>query len=203
MFSFHLQQADVTVKHVLEDGDADTMIVQQALNKAEDTNVVVHSVDTDVFNALVYHFDINGKSIIMTTKKGLCAIKSIATTLDDDLRSCLLVAHAMSGCDAVSATFGVGKLKVLNKLRESPSWRMKLQKLLEDDINVDEMVKLGEEFYIQLYGKVATKATTLDQVREIMYNLPKYIPITRMPPTSRAFISTCYVFICKSAHGNI
>ena len=59
--------------------------------------------------------------------------------------------------------------------------------ILEDEINIDEMVHLGEEFYIQLYGKVATKAKTLDQVREIMYNLPKYIPITRMPPTSRAF----------------
>ena len=49
------------------------------------------------------------------------------------------------------------------------------------------MVGLGQEFYIQLYGKIATKATTLDQIREIMYNLPKYIPITRIPPTKRAF----------------
>ena len=187
MFSFHLQQEGVMVKHALEDGDADTMIVQQALDKAKDMNVAVHSVDTDVFNPLVYHFDMNGKSIIMTTRKGLCAIKIIATALDQDLRSCLLIAHAMSGCDAVSATFGMGKVKVFNKLKESPNWRSKLQKLLDDDISVDEMVGLGEEFYIQLYGKIATKATTLDQVREIMYNLPKYIPITRMPPTSRAF----------------
>ena len=49
------------------------------------------------------------------------------------------------------------------------------------------MVALAEKFYIDFYGKVAAKANTLDQVREIMYNLPKYIPITRMPPTSRAF----------------
>ena len=50
LFSFHLQQADVTVKHAVEDGDADTLIVEQALNKAEDVNTVVHSVETDVFN---------------------------------------------------------------------------------------------------------------------------------------------------------
>ena len=93
----------------------------------------------------------------------------------------------MSGCDAVSATFGMRKVKVFNKLKESPNWRSKLQKLLDDDISVDEMVVLGEEFYIQLYGKIATKATTLDQIREIMYNSPKYIPITRIPPTKRAF----------------
>ena len=28
---------------------------------------------------------------------------------------------------------------------------------------------------------------SLDQVREIIYNLPKYIPITRIPPANRAF----------------
>ena len=203
MFSFHLQQEGGMVEHALEDEDADTMIVQQALDKAKDMNVVVHSFDTDVFNALVYHLDINGKSIIMTTRKGLCAINIIATTLDQDLRSCLLIAHAMSGCDAVSATFGMGKVKVFNKLKESPNWRSKLQKLLDDDISVDEMVVLGEEFYIQLYGKIATKATTLDQVRELMYNLPNYIPITRMPPTSRAFRFHMLRIYCKSALGSI
>ena len=62
-----------------------------------------------------------------------------------------------------------------------------MQKLLDDDITVDEMVGFGGEFHIQLYRKIATKATTLDQIREIMYNLPKYIPITRIPPTKRAF----------------
>ena len=40
------------------------------------------------------------------------------------------------------------------------------------------MVELGEKFYINLYGKVATKAKSLDQVREIIYSLPKYITIT-------------------------
>ena len=40
---------------------------------------------------------------------------------------------------------------------------------------------------MKLYGKLAEKAESLDHLREIMYTLPKYIPISRMPPTSRAF----------------
>ena len=56
--------------------------------------------------------------------------------------------------------------------------------LCDDDIEIKRMVELGEKFYISLYGKVAAKAKSLDQVREIKYNLPKYMPITRMPPTS-------------------
>ena len=49
------------------------------------------------------------------------------------------------------------------------------------------MVEFGEKFYVNLYGKVAAKAKSLDQVREIIYNLPKYIPLTQMPSTIRAF----------------
>ena len=55
------------------------------------------------------------------------------------------------------------------------------------NVDIDGFISISETFYIQLYGKVAEKATSLNQVREILYGLPKYIPITRFPPTSRAF----------------
>ena len=162
------------------------MIVQQALNEATKKNVVVRCIDTDIFIPLLHHFDISGNSVAMTTKEGLCSTEKVVSALDDDLRQCLLISHAISGCDTVSATFGMGKLKAFNKFKESSNWRSAI-KMLCDDIEIDRMVELGEKFYINLYGKVAAKAKSLDQVREIMYNLPKYIPITRMPPTSRAF----------------
>ena len=47
-----------------------------------------------------------------------------------------------------------------------------------DDIEIHKLVELGERFSINLYGKVAAKAKSLDQVRKIIYNLLKYIPIT-------------------------
>ena len=89
----------------------------------------------------------------------------------------LLICHAISGCNTVSATFGMGKLKAFNKFKESSYWRSAI-KTVCGDIEIDGVVELGEKFYINLYGKVATKAKSLDQVREIIYNLPKYIPIT-------------------------
>ena len=90
----------------------------------------------------------------------------------------LLICHAISGCNTVSATFGMGKLKAFNKFKESSYWRSAIKTVCGDDIEIDGVVELGEKFYINLYGKVATKAKSLDQVREIIYNLPKYIPIT-------------------------
>ena len=99
LFSSHLLQEGVLVKHALDDGDADTMIVQEAM--------------IDVFIALLHHFDTSGNSIVMTTKQGLCSVEKVLSALDDDLRKCLLISHAISGCDTVSATFGTEKLKAL------------------------------------------------------------------------------------------
>ena len=94
-------------RYALVDGDANTMFVQQALNEATKKNVVVHCIDTDVFIALLHHFDINGNSIVMIKKQGLCSIEKVVSALDDDLRQCLLISHAISGCHTVSTTFWV------------------------------------------------------------------------------------------------
>ena len=115
-------------KHALVDGDVDRMIIQKALNVATKKNVVVHCIDTDVFIALLHHFDISGNSIVMTTKQGLCSIEKVVSALDDDLRQCLLISHAISGCNTMSATFGMGKLKAFNKFKESTYWRSATKK---------------------------------------------------------------------------
>ena len=80
----------------------------------------------------------------------------------------------------------MGNLKAFNKFKEFSYCRSAIKTLCDDDIEIDRMVELGEKFYINLYGKVAAKEKSLDQVRKIMYNLPN-IPITRMPSTSLAF----------------
>ena len=44
---------------------------------------------------------------------------------------------------------------------------------------------MGEKLYMELYGNLGKKADSLDHLRETMHTIPKYIPITRMLPTSR------------------
>ena len=150
LFSFQLLQEGVLVKHALDVGDADTMIVQQALNEATKENVVFHCIDTDVFIVLLHHFDISGNSIVMTTKQGLCSIEKVVSALDDDSRQCLLISHAISGCDTVSATFGMGKLKAFNKFKESSYWRSTIKTLCHDDIAIDRMV----DQYVETFSAI-------------------------------------------------
>ena len=99
----------------------------------------------------------------------------------------------------------MGNLKVFNKFKEFSYCRSAIKTLCDDDIEIDRMVELGEKFYINLYGKVAAKENSLDQVRKIMYNLPN-IPITRMPSTSLAFyfhILRAYLQVNTWKHWNL
>ena len=74
-------------------------------------------------------------------------------------------------CSSVSATFDIGKLKAFNKFKESSYWRSGIKTVCDDDIEIDRVVEM-------FYGKVVAKTKSQDQVREVMYNLPKYIPMT-------------------------
>ena len=140
LFSSLLVNDGITVKHAFVDGDADTLIVKESLNKAHDCAVSVHSFDTDVFITLLYHYTDDMYDIHIKTKKGVVSMKKIAATMDDELQSCLLFCHAISGCDTVSATFGIGKLKAFRILKQSPYWLDLITDFGTDNSNLSELV---------------------------------------------------------------
>ena len=57
----------------------------------------------------------------------------------------------------------------------------------DEDVDREYMIGIREKFYIELYGKLSKKADLPDYLREIMHTIPRYIPISRMSLTSRAF----------------
>ena len=123
----------------------------------------------------------------MTTRKGPYSTTKISLAFDADMKCCLLFAHAVSGCDTISATHGVGKIKAYNVLLCSKILQKSMSIVGKGDIDMEDVMKLDEMFFMQLYGKAGNHADSLDDLREILYMLPKYIPIQCMPPTSRTF----------------
>ena len=70
-------------------GDADMLMVKEALVKAEEFDIaVVHSRDTDVLIALSHHLDGD-----LETKKGCASISEIVEQLSSEMRECLPFAH--------------------------------------------------------------------------------------------------------------
>ena len=146
--------------------------------------------DTGVFMALFHHLDGDvHKNVIMETKKGCVFISVIAEQLTSKMRECLTLAHAVTGCDTVSATYGLVKLRAYKKLLESNSWKDIMHIVGDEDVDKKYKIKIGSKLYMELYGKLGKKAYLFDHLREIMYTLQKYIPVFRMPPTSRVFQS--------------
>ena len=163
------------------------LIVKKALVKAEEfDSVVLHSKDTDIFIALLHHLEVIFIRIL-SWKQRCVSISEIAEQLSSKIRECQPFAHAVSRCDTVSATYGLGKLRAYKKLHESDSWRDIMCIVGDEDVDRVYMIELGEKFNMELYGKLGKKADSLDHLREIMYTIPRYIPISRMSPTSRAF----------------
>ena len=49
------------------------------------------------------------------------------------------------------------------------------------------MVEIGAKFVVELYGKLVKRVDSLDYLRQMTHTIVKYIPISRMPHTKRAF----------------
>ena len=185
LLSVALTDAGITVKHA-EDGDADTLIVSEALRQQSEGTVIVHGHDTDLFICLLYHVS-SSNNVIMTTKKGPFSITNIKRSLCSDIIKHLPFAHAMSGCDTVSATHGIGKTRAFKALEKSKSLRKLVSIIGEADKPIENVIDAGEKFLIHLYGHFGRQVDSLDQLREIFCKLPKFIPVERLPPTSRSF----------------
>ena len=105
--------------HVVQcTGDADTSIVEKAIQYAHDgKTVVVAADDTDVLVLLIYHWHDGLGEIFFSTerKEGGKRNKLLKSwSVKDLVESCeypeyILFAHAWGGCDTTSAIFKKGK----------------------------------------------------------------------------------------------
>ena len=101
-------------------GDADAIIVKQALNSVAAGNVVVVADDTDVAVMLLYHWKENQCDIFLLQQSvnNCWSIKNASKRIED-VKEHLLFVHTWSGCDPTSAIFGKGRPSFLNLVRKS------------------------------------------------------------------------------------
>ena len=114
LFSLTFQRCQITVE--LGDNDADTSIVGAALAAAIDG-----SVDCFMYNLLFsgtsrrYWCAHTPLYLFFTASKGSYDIRSIREALSEKQRRYLLLCHAFTGCDTVSAISGHGKTSLFDK----------------------------------------------------------------------------------------
>ena len=148
-------------------GDADAMIVKEALDSGTGANVVVVADDTDVAIMLLYHwkdtkehqFDI---FLLQQSIGKYWSIKHASMKVED-VKEHLLFVHAWSGCDSTSAIFGKGKPSFLNLVRKSKKIQAASRKMT--DVWADQVTigNVAVEIFVEQYG--GNKQSSLRQLR--------------------------------------
>lgn len=195
LLEMFLTEKGVAVHHAGEEGDADVVIADAAVTMAESygENVKVISDDTDILVLLLHHAKISG-TIYMKTKTKFIDITAAKNVIGDAMCACLPAIHAISGCDTTSSFFQIGKLKPMKLAETTPEFQRSLQIFGDSKATKEEIGQVGEKFIICLYGG-KKNIQTLDELRYMNMMSTKYVPLNRLPPTSRSAL-----FHCLRAH---
>ncbi|KAK6175983.1 hypothetical protein SNE40_014355 [Patella caerulea] len=172
--------------------DADTVIVQKALNFAKnEQNVTVVANDTDVLIMIIYHWTDEMSDIFFRretqSKKNIentYRIRDI--TIPAAFKQNILFAHAWSGCDTTSHCYGFGK-NTINGTLKSDKKAQKLSKLIVTSSIQQTVGDAGCKLFSLMYGEPDVSLTKLRHQRfDSMMAEKNSITLPRIPPTVRA-----------------
>lgn len=145
-----------TLRHGMSTTHEETKVIipQQVRTAKEEITTCekVVSTDTDVFVLLLYLYTEQSQAVIEIS---LTSEKQLRNT---DVAPYLLAAHALSECDRVLKSFGLGKKSVCSLLQKYP-----LQHLGEANADISAAIQ-GEKMFIAAYYGI-TSTTDISKIR--------------------------------------
>jgi len=133
-------------------GDADAIIVRQALNSAESGNVVVVADDTDVAVMLLYHWKETQFDIFLQSQSKCWSINEASSSIKDIKEHLLLFIHAWSGCDSTSTIFGKGKSSFLNLVQKSEMMQSSSRTMTDVWADQQTIGNTAVDIFVNLFG---------------------------------------------------
>lgn len=192
-----LQESNVEA--IQSEGDADLLICQTAVNKADDYTVVVYGEDTDLL-VLLCHYAKEGRQIFFTTDKQTSMknrrvwdISKAKSVLGSDSCCQLLFIHALTGCDTTSRLHGIGKPAALKKIKPEIYLKSQGAVFLQENSSKEDIIKAGEEALVNLYGGVLLEGLGILRWRTFATKTMSskrnaVVQVQSLPPTSDAAI---------------
>ena len=185
-----LREHGLSTKHA--EGDADLLIVQEAVNKAASKVTYVIAEDTDILVLLCHHMKPNSPPLFMVSQKSnmkhpIWNIGEISSQLGEECCRYLPFMHALCGCDTMSRLNNIGKGIVLKK--QSVLFECAVP-LLSDKSTHEKIKKAGEKAFSQVYSS-SNDCASLDELRKkkfqgkVIKSL-RSVDVTDLPPTSDA-----------------
>ena len=192
LLSEKLKEAGIQV--LQSEGDADHLIAFTALTAASLTNdpVVLVGTDTDLLAQLVAESTVTQNLFMRFDPANTYKIEKIKSNLPSSVLRHLLVAHAITGCDTVSALYQKGKKPVVTVLSKTEDFSY-LDVFKNAQATHSDVTKAGEKLLLSIYG-AKSSTETLNEQRYVMYHQQAKTTLTSseglqlkyLPPTSNA-----------------
>ena len=179
--------------------EADIFLAQQAIHIAKEdpeSTVSVVSDDTGVFALLLYFYWSEKLQSTMTMRspiKGRSCIDIKETSrIHSDIVPSVLALHALTGCDSVAATYGIGKTKAIKVARQGHV----LDQLGQSTADLTDVIKQSTDFMAACYGCKAP-CSSMTECRQQLWAqkigkstaAPK---LCGLPPTTESFEQNVY-----------
>ena len=100
----------------------------------------------------------------MKKKVRLIDVSRLATILGKAVCTALVAVHAWTGCDSVSAFAGQGKVKAINLIRKSQTYREAFMAIGQEWDIPDELFNTIQAFTCSMYS-ANTKTTSVNKMR--------------------------------------
>ncbi|WAR03769.1 hypothetical protein MAR_010327 [Mya arenaria] len=157
MLSGHLQKNTCQTFHA--PGDADLLIVQEAVESATTRNTVLIGDDTDLLILLIYHTNLDTHDLLFkpepkksTKNPRVWNIKVLKQQLGPSLCTHMLFMHAILGCDTTSRLYGIGKGAAIKKIITSNVFRLEATVFGTSSASTADVVAAGENALVCLYN---------------------------------------------------
>ena len=194
MLSEELQKKNCKAHHA--SGDADLLIVQQAIKSATTTNTVLVGDDTDLIILLCYHASLESHDLFFCPeqrknmkKPHIWNIKATKQMLGPDICNHILFIHALLGCDTTSRLYGIRKGASLKRFKVSSTFREQAKVFDTYSASMHDVVDAGEKASVIIYkGKLTDTLDSLWYQRfcEKVASKSSHVKPQTLPPTSGA-----------------
>ena len=155
------------------------------------TKVRIRTVDTDVLViSIAYYHQITGlEELWVAFGTGKCyryiPVHTIARRLGDEKCKALLGFHALTGCDSVSAFYGIGKKGPWQVWKEFPEVTEAFSYISSVHVDIPEnIMSLIEQFVVRIYGTF-DEVSTVNKARYELFHF-RGKDFDHLPPTQNA-----------------
>ena len=176
--------------------DFDLLIVQMAVTKSDNKEVVVFGEDTDFLVLLCHHAKQNKKAVYFTSDKHVTTkpqkiwdISNTKSVIGKDMCYLVPFIFSMTGCYTIGRLFGIGKQLALQE---------QAKVFMAENMSKQLIFKAGEEVIVSLYGGLPLEGLDLCRWRKFTSKTMSVsrvvsVQVQSLPPTSNTaqFHSAC------------